>query len=195
MRWISRCPCPVARNGRCACGPAGPTGLGIATSETFAVRMRAMRRFSRVSSPPLTWGKSDTPKRGAPRRGTAHSRNAFTWRGTPLAASGVGKNENRLERCRAGAIAMTKHTIGTREQWLAARLELLDAEKELTRRGDELARRPLAARTRRPVGHVPVARPRTQGPQRARPLVSAATTSTTSAEALSSGLSTAASAR
>jgi predicted dithiol-disulfide oxidoreductase (DUF899 family) len=35
----------------------------------------------------------------------------------------------------------TGHTTGTREQWLAARLELLEAEKELTRRGDELARR------------------------------------------------------
>jgi predicted dithiol-disulfide oxidoreductase (DUF899 family) len=34
---------------------------------------------------------------------------------------------------------MTKHRTGTREEWLAARLELLDAEKELTRRGDELA--------------------------------------------------------
>jgi predicted dithiol-disulfide oxidoreductase (DUF899 family) len=27
---------------------------------------------------------------------------------------------------------MTKHLNGTREEWLAARLELLDAEKELT---------------------------------------------------------------
>ncbi len=36
---------------------------------------------------------------------------------------------------------MTAHRSGTREEWLAARLELLDAEKELTRRGDELARR------------------------------------------------------
>src|SRR5436305_12378872 len=35
---------------------------------------------------------------------------------------------------------MTQHATGTREEWLAARLELLDAEKELTRRGDELAR-------------------------------------------------------
>src|SRR4051812_14198922 len=35
---------------------------------------------------------------------------------------------------------MTTHTIGTREQWLAARLELLEEEKELTRRSDELAR-------------------------------------------------------
>jgi predicted dithiol-disulfide oxidoreductase (DUF899 family) len=35
---------------------------------------------------------------------------------------------------------MTQHTTGTREEWLTARLELLDAEKELTRRGDELAR-------------------------------------------------------
>ena len=36
---------------------------------------------------------------------------------------------------------MTKHKTGTRERWLAARLELLEAEKELTRRGDDLARR------------------------------------------------------
>ena len=36
---------------------------------------------------------------------------------------------------------MTTHKTGTREQWLAARLELLEAEKELTRRGDEVARR------------------------------------------------------
>jgi predicted dithiol-disulfide oxidoreductase (DUF899 family) len=36
---------------------------------------------------------------------------------------------------------MTKHKIGTREEWLAARLKLLKDEKELTRRSDELARR------------------------------------------------------
>jgi predicted dithiol-disulfide oxidoreductase (DUF899 family) len=36
---------------------------------------------------------------------------------------------------------MTKHRTGTRKEWLTARLELLEAEKELTRRGDELARR------------------------------------------------------
>jgi predicted dithiol-disulfide oxidoreductase (DUF899 family) len=35
---------------------------------------------------------------------------------------------------------MTTHRTGTRDEWLAARLELLDAEKELTRRSDELAR-------------------------------------------------------
>ena len=34
---------------------------------------------------------------------------------------------------------MTSHKTGTREQWMAARLELLAAEKELTRRSDELA--------------------------------------------------------
>ena len=34
----------------------------------------------------------------------------------------------------------TAHSTGTREQWLAARLELLEAEKELTHRSDELAR-------------------------------------------------------
>jgi len=36
---------------------------------------------------------------------------------------------------------MTKHVTGTRKEWLAARLELLEAEKALTRRSDELARR------------------------------------------------------
>jgi predicted dithiol-disulfide oxidoreductase (DUF899 family) len=35
---------------------------------------------------------------------------------------------------------MTEHQVGTREEWLAARLELLEREKELTRRSDELAR-------------------------------------------------------
>ncbi len=35
---------------------------------------------------------------------------------------------------------MTSHSTGTREEWLAARLKLLEAEKELTRRGDALAR-------------------------------------------------------
>jgi len=34
---------------------------------------------------------------------------------------------------------MTTHTIGTREQWLARRLAVLEAEKELTRRSDEVA--------------------------------------------------------
>jgi predicted dithiol-disulfide oxidoreductase (DUF899 family) len=34
----------------------------------------------------------------------------------------------------------TTHSTGTREAWLAARLELLKAEKELTRRSDEVAR-------------------------------------------------------
>ena len=34
---------------------------------------------------------------------------------------------------------MTDHKIGPREEWLAARLELLKEEKALTRRSDELA--------------------------------------------------------
>ncbi len=36
---------------------------------------------------------------------------------------------------------MTDYKTGTREEWLAARLELLEAEKELTRCSDEFARR------------------------------------------------------
>src|SRR5436305_1537945 len=44
-------------------------------------------------------------------------------------------------RAEEGDGAMTKHATGTREQWRAARMELLAAEKEHTRRGDELAKR------------------------------------------------------
>ncbi|HTU29841.1 MAG TPA: thioredoxin family protein [Solirubrobacteraceae bacterium] len=36
---------------------------------------------------------------------------------------------------------MTAHVTATREQWLAARLELLEAEKDLTRRSDQVAER------------------------------------------------------
>jgi predicted dithiol-disulfide oxidoreductase (DUF899 family) len=39
---------------------------------------------------------------------------------------------------------MTRHKIGTREEWLAARLELLKEEKALTRRGDEVTQKRLA---------------------------------------------------
>jgi predicted dithiol-disulfide oxidoreductase (DUF899 family) len=34
---------------------------------------------------------------------------------------------------------MTQHTVATRKEWMAARLDLLKAEKELTRRSDALA--------------------------------------------------------
>src|SRR5581483_4292890 len=40
-----------------------------------------------------------------------------------------------------GEDTMTTHKTGTREEWLAARLDLLKAEKELTRRSDEVAQR------------------------------------------------------
>jgi predicted dithiol-disulfide oxidoreductase (DUF899 family) len=36
---------------------------------------------------------------------------------------------------------MVDHTIGTHDEWLAARLDLLQAEKEATRRNDDLTRR------------------------------------------------------
>jgi predicted dithiol-disulfide oxidoreductase (DUF899 family) len=39
---------------------------------------------------------------------------------------------------------MTKHEIGTHEEWLAARLELPEAEKEFTRQRDALTRRRMA---------------------------------------------------
>ncbi|WP_308466412.1 DUF899 domain-containing protein [Rathayibacter soli] len=39
---------------------------------------------------------------------------------------------------------MTQHTTGTREEWLAARLELLEAEKALTHNGDDVTRQRMA---------------------------------------------------
>src|SRR5450631_3158934 len=39
-----------------------------------------------------------------------------------------------------GRETMTTHKTGTREEWLAARLALLQEEKELTQRSDEVAR-------------------------------------------------------
>src|SRR6516164_2599629 len=50
---------------------------------------------------------------------------------------------------------MTDHKIGTREEWQAARAELLGREKELTRMSDELARQ------RRELPWVPVDKPYT----------------------------------
>ena len=47
---------------------------------------------------------------------------------------------------------MATHVVGTEEEWLAARRELLVAEKEHMRQGDELARR------RRDLPWVPVAK-------------------------------------
>src|SRR5947207_12592868 len=39
-----------------------------------------------------------------------------------------------------GLKGMDTHRVGTREEWLTARVALLEREKELTRRSDELAR-------------------------------------------------------
>ena len=48
-----------------------------------------------------------------------------------------GKKSN-TEKQQKGE-AMTKHKTGTSEEWRTARLKLLEAEKELTRKSDELA--------------------------------------------------------
>jgi predicted dithiol-disulfide oxidoreductase (DUF899 family) len=51
-------------------------------------------------------------------------------------SSGCRKSDDRKR-----ADEMTEHTKGTRVQWLAARIALLAEEKELSRRGEELARK------------------------------------------------------
>ena len=52
------------------------------------------------------------------------------------APGGPVRDHNQSRR----PIQLTTHQVGTREQWLAARRALLEREKELTRRSDELAR-------------------------------------------------------
>src|SRR3984893_13382677 len=48
---------------------------------------------------------------------------------------------NTSDNIAKGKGEMPTHTTGTHKEWLAARLDLLKAEKELTRRSDELAQR------------------------------------------------------
>ena len=49
---------------------------------------------------------------------------------------GASAGESKIPGTVLERETMTKHMTGTREEWLAARLELLKAEKELTRRSD-----------------------------------------------------------
>jgi len=57
-----------------------------------------------------------------------------------VATPSDGSNRRSAGQVKQETRAMTKHKTGTREEWLHARLDLLKAEKELTRRSDELAR-------------------------------------------------------
>src|SRR5438067_4258474 len=63
--------------------------------------------------------------RERPERIVSHYANYRRWPGRP--------SDRRHE--------MTEHRIGTQDEWQAERDALLNEEKELTRRGDELARR------------------------------------------------------
>ena len=62
---------------------------------------------------------------------------------------------------------MTKQLTGTREEWPAARLELLDGEPDMSAfvLEDDVVYHTYStyARTGRPLGYVPVARPRPKG--------------------------------
>src|SRR5438067_1196686 len=60
-------------------------------------------------------------------------------RGGPMSLGLSDGQYPGLQRIQA-ADPMTKHQVGTREQWLAARRALLEREKQLTRRSDDLAR-------------------------------------------------------
>src|SRR5262245_48375626 len=55
-------------------------------------------------------------------------------------ATSDGAGPTRLSSVHEGDRTVTNHRTGTREEWLAAREQLLVREKEHTRLGDELAR-------------------------------------------------------
>src|SRR5262249_47102802 len=87
---------------------------------------------------------------GIPRRQrTAGGRDQRVHRNPVTLVTPIGRyraldlsHEGRRARVGDGeGSAMTTHKTGTRQEWLAARLELLQAEKELVHRSDELARR------------------------------------------------------
>jgi predicted dithiol-disulfide oxidoreductase (DUF899 family) len=59
--------------------------------------------------------------------------------GKRVATPSDGSNRRSTGQVKQETRAMAKHKTGTREEWLHARLDLLKAEKELTRRSDELA--------------------------------------------------------
>jgi hypothetical protein len=56
---------------------------------------------------------------------------------TPIVGYAVAKSVQDDERRET----MIDHKTGTREEWLAIRLDLLKAKKEYSRQGNELARR------------------------------------------------------
>src|SRR5262245_19548966 len=70
-------------------------------------------------------------------------RRADAWiaAGVGLAPQAGRKGPHGADNPKKEDRAMAKHKTGTRKEWLAARLALLKAEKELTHRSDEVARR------------------------------------------------------
>jgi hypothetical protein len=58
---------------------------------------------------------------------------------TSAGALGALKRITRKDNGMKDNSGAVQHKVGTREEWLAARLDLLKAEKEHARRGDELA--------------------------------------------------------
>src|SRR5262249_55548328 len=91
-------------------------------------------------------------ERIARRKGARRSRNQRVHRNpatlvTPTRSSPGAKSISRGRRSsrntkekKMTTSTQAKHSVGTREEWLAARLSLLEAEKDLTHRSDEVAR-------------------------------------------------------
>src|SRR5205814_8876407 len=83
-----------------------------------------------------SWSPSASRRRGAPstRSRPNGMRRSVDCRPSSRTIATMTNTDKRESR------SMTKQKTGTREEWLAARLKLLGAEEEYTRRGDDLAR-------------------------------------------------------
>src|SRR3954463_14076233 len=145
------------RAGRRRVRPLPPARVHLAHDHAGMGRRAGRRR--RHARPPRRRAalEGDVRHRAARRRaGQAHrrprrprARRPDDHDDQPGVAARAGQPQDAARDRRAAArppdvggdgLLMT-HATGTREPWRAPRLELLEAEKELTRRGDEVARR------------------------------------------------------
>src|ERR671936_891283 len=134
-----------------------PTWSEISTSrrplrsQSPAASSTGWRQGTRRSSPtrcPRRWRRAGAlvrPRRSSartPRSSQGPSRRKYGRRRdeTSAEARGYWREPDQAAVTTRRREKMTDHNIGTREEWLAAREQLLVREKEHTRLGDELAR-------------------------------------------------------
>src|ERR671934_3079188 len=115
---------------------ASSTGWRRGTRKSSPTRCpRRWRRAGALVRPRRSSARTPRSSQGPPRRKHGRCRYATSAKARRvLARARPSCRDDKKER------KVTDHNIGTREEWLAAREQLLVREKEHTRLGDELAR-------------------------------------------------------